>query len=288
MKLIFVHGRAQAKKNPENLKKIWIESLKVGLRKSGLDLPISEKDIIFPYYGDLLDQLIIDYNRPVEGVITKGSQSNFSDARFFNDFLVEVALNSDVSINGIEEENANNVKEKGPLNWEWIHCILKAIDRKSYWSEMSLKKFTYDVFLYLTISVIKEEVQNKIFTDLGNEPFVLVSHSLGSIVSYDILRERPELKTKKFITLGSPLGITAVKKHLKNPIKMPECIEMGWYNAYDERDVVALKSLDDKHFNINPAIKNSNHVRNHTSNRHGIEGYLDDQQVAKEIYDSLK
>jgi hypothetical protein len=70
---------------------------------------------------------------------------------------------------------------------------------------------------------------------------------------------------------------------------MPECVDKknGWFNAYDERDFVALHPLDKEHFNINPPIENKNNVDNHTPNRHGIVGYLNDVDVAKRIYDAL-
>jgi hypothetical protein len=56
------------------------------------------------------------------------------------------------------------------------------------------------------------------------------------------------------------------------------------------RDVVALYPLDTKSFPLdpaNPAIENKTDVRNRTANRHGIAGYLDDQEVARRIYDAL-
>ena len=58
----------------------------------------------------------------------------------------------------------------------------------------------------------------------------------------------------------------------------------------DERDVVALYSLEPAFFPLDPAnppIENKRDVRNRTRNRHGISGYLDDKEVAKRIYDAL-
>ena len=58
----------------------------------------------------------------------------------------------------------------------------------------------------------------------------------------------------------------------------------------DEGDVVALYPLDSNSFPldpVNPAIENKTNVHNHTDNRHGIEGYLDDRDVAQWIYDAL-
>ena len=61
----------------------------------------------------------------------------------------------------------------------------------------------------------------------------------------------------------------------------------GWFNAMDQRDVVALYPLDGTHFPIDPAIENKTDVDNDTENRHGISGYLTDKVVAKRIYDAL-
>jgi hypothetical protein len=287
MKLILIHGRAQGGKDHISLRKTWIATLEAGLKKSGLSLPVSNEDVIFPFYGDLLDKLVDEYNVPVETIIKRGVESNSTDARFFHDFLLEVADNSNISLQEIAEEKTTEITERGPLNWEWVHSILKAIDKKSSWSEASLKKFTYDVFLYLTIPAIRQEINENVISSFANETCVVVGHSLGSIVSYNLLRESSSIKAFKFITVGSPLGINAVKKYLKSPIKMPDCVKNGWFNAYDERDIVALKPLNKEYFNINPSIKNKNDVDNHTSNRHGIEGYLNDKDIAREIYNAL-
>ena len=60
-----------------------------------------------------------------------------------------------------------------------------------------------------------------------------------------------------------------------------------WLNAYDTRDMVALKPLDSAHFPIHPPIHNKGDANNHTENRHGIIGYLDDPDVARLLWDVL-
>ena len=288
MKLILIHGRSQGEFEQNDLRTIWINTLKEGLAKSGLTLPIAEENIIFPYYGKLLDQLVLDYGKPVKEIVEKGAGTSAADARFFHDFLQEVADNADISTAEIEQQNSAMVTEKGPLNWGWVQAILQAIDKKSKWSEASLKKMTYDVFLYLTIPGIKDEINSEIKKAFDNEACVVVGHSLGSVVGYNVLRDNPSFSACKYITVGSPLGITAVKKYLKTPIKMPDCVQNGWFNAFDDRDVVALNPLNTKYFDIDPSIENKSDIRNQTSNRHGIIGYLNDKTVAKEIYDALK
>jgi hypothetical protein len=86
------------------------------------------------------------------------------------------------------------------------------------------------------------------------------------------------------VTVGSPLAIMVIKRALA-PMKHPGCIG-HWFNAMDECDVVALYPLDSRHFPIHPDIENKTDVENHTENRHGIAGYLDDVVVARRIYDA--
>ena len=69
---------------------------------------------------------------------------------------------------------------------------------------------------------------------------------------------------------------------------MPECVQHGWFNAFDDGDFVALNPLDNTHFPIlTGTIENKNNVVNQTDNQHGIVGYLNDAVVAKQIYDAL-
>jgi hypothetical protein len=111
---------------------------------------------------------------------------------------------------------------------------------------------------------------------------------LGTVVAYNLLRREGmplRWNIPLLVTLGSPLGVTAIRSSLR-PIKHPECVAK-WFNAMDERDVVALYPLTRGNFDIDPEIENKTDVDNHTTNRHGISGYLNDKAVAKRIYDAL-
>lgn len=286
MNLILIHGRDQQGKDPSELKKEWLDTLKKGLSKSGLELP-EDVNIVFPFYGDLLDALSKDIRNPdsIEGVIAKGDIEE-KQLTFYFEILSEMAVNA-----GINDKEISDLligeREKGPLNWGWIQIIMKALDAHSPFGDFTLEKSTFDVFVYLTIPAIRIKV-NKFITDsIPPGPTVVVGHSLGSVVGYNVLQQLAGQNIKKYITIGSPLGLNSIKNHLSTPLKMPSSVSNGWYNAYDERDFVALNPLDKSHFNISPSIVNSNHVKNKTDNRHGIVGYLNDAAVAKEIYNAL-
>ena len=127
------------------------------------------------------------------------------------------------------------------------------------WSELSMHqtKAAAAIIEYFghtdhSYHFIKEEINVEDAIDEAI-PCVVVGHSLGSIVTYLVLKNNPNYQVKKFITLGSPLGLRAIADYLEPPLVLPECIQGDaadrWYNAYDERDFIALHPLDKKHFN---------------------------------------
>ncbi len=291
MKLILIHGRAQEGYEETALKEAWVKSLNKGLENAKLTLP-EAVTIEFPYYGKLLKSLVDQANAKsmrdgggTRGLAPRANES--AEIEFFESFLGEIATNAADTKTEKAELEAIQVKTRGITNWEITQKLLAYLDKKDTLGDWTLKNFTRDVFMYLTTKSIKRQVNERVQKSFDPEPCVVVAHSLGSIVSYLVLKNNPQLHIKKFITVGSPLGLTSVRKYLELPLGMPESVKNGWFNAYDERDVVALNPLDQVNFNIKPAVDNKNDVKNHTKNRHGIEGYLEDAEVAKQIYDAL-
>ncbi len=289
-KLVFIHGRAQQKKDSLALKGEWIAAFRQGLAKNNLQLPIPEQDIRFPYYGDTLDQLVAGASlADAAKVIIRGPQSQ-AERAFLQDVLEEVRKKAGITEAEIDGEIPAEVVERGPLNWGWVQGILKVIDRKiPFGSGSSVALFTRDVFEYLTKIGIRDAIETGVLQAVHpNEPTVVVSHSLGTVVAYNILRREGVARQwdiPLFVTLGSPLGVTKIRQSI-SPTTYPECARR-WFNAFDDRDVVALYPLEKPHFSVTPAITNKVDVQNHTENRHGIGGYLDDAVVAKTIYDAL-
>ena len=304
--LVFVHGRLQGGKDPGTLKANWIDTLKKGLKKSQLDLPIPEDRIRFPYYGDTLDQLVAGVSESdVAKIVVRGpdGQPDLEQQAFIAAVLEEaarkVAAKQGLSDEQMEAEvlamaavRGGNVGvvERGPLNWEWVQSILSFIDQRvPGGSATSLALFTRDVYQYVTNRGLRKNINDGMCAAMtSGVESVVVGHSLGTVVSYWILRDDGgprQWKVPLYVTVGSPLAVTKIREQLK-PIRYPECAA-HWFNAMDPDDVVSLYPLDSKHFNVSPAIENKTDVDNHTDNQHGIEGYLDDPVVASKIYDAL-
>lgn len=286
MKLVFIHGRAQAGKDPIMLRTQWEDALKQGLQAAQLAWP-QGLTIEFPFYGDALDGLIKNLNTPLmTEVMTRGAPIDSGELAFRGELLYEMATQSGISDAEIQAYYAGEPKERGPLNWEWVQSILKALD-KTPLGEPAIDIFTRDVYVYLTYRVVRKAIDEIVAEQLKTGPCIVVGHSLGSVVGYNVLSKLPAtMDVRLYVTLGSPLGIEVIKRRLDKPLAMPSCVKQ-WYNAMDERDVVALYPLTAEHFSIEPRIENKINVDNFTDNRHGIAGYLSDPDVARKIHEAL-
>jgi hypothetical protein len=286
-RLLLVHGRGQEGQDPALLKSEWIDALNRGAGKLDLALPAGI-DVAFPYYGDTLDNFARQLDIPLTSDIqARGGLGDDEFLAFQANFADAVRQSAGITDAQVDAEYGPNPKPKGPLNWEWVQAILSAIDRYGGgMGQKTLEIFTRDVFLYTTRAGVRDEIDRIVASQMTEEPTVVVGHSLGTVVSYSILRsDRRRLRVPLYVTVGSPLGVRSVRDQFR-PLRFPTPVD-AWYNAFDDRDVVALYPLDAANFPVQPNIENHSAVKNHTSNRHGIVGYLDDPAVAKRILDAL-
>ena len=178
----------------------------------------------------------------------------------------------------------------GPQNWGWVQAILEVLDKNEPLSTKMVALVTKDVAKYLSDATIRNHINDGVLQGVkpGQEA-VVVSHSLGTVVAYNVLMSRPSafpnVTVPLFVTLGSPLGVAAIKTRLK-PHTFPKPVTK-WYNALDKDDVVSLFPLTPAHFATGGTIENNDTVDNWTDNQHSIGGYLDDKNVAKKVFDAL-
>lgn len=287
MKLVMIHGRGQAGQNPEQLKQKWLAALRYGCDRGQVQLP-ADTVVEFPYYGDLLAHLVAQVGAPLgQEFRAKGGVSVPNEA-LQGEILLEIAARAGVRESDIRLEVGNLPIQKGPANWEWVQAVIRALDRVPGLNSRLIAAFTRDVYVYLTYAGVRTQIDQVIADALGDGPCVVLAHSLGSVVAYNVLRSRPATpRYPQLVTVGSPLGIRAIKQQLATPLLSPPCVS-HWFNAYDDRDVVALVPLDAERFNVTPPIENKGDVLNFTDNRHGIEGYLADPVVAQRVVQRLQ
>lgn len=289
--LVFVHGRAQERLDSIALKKEWIDAWQAGLDKAGLAMPIAETDVRFPYYGDTLEQMTAGRSaEEAARIVVRGDGMDRAEKEFLQAWLKETQAECGISDAEVAAVVDPAVRERGVLNWGWVQGILSVLDTKVPGaSAASVALATKDVYSYLTKPAIRDTMDAGVRSAFAAATeAVVVSHSLGTVVAYNVLRRSDSaqgLHVPLFVTLGSPLAVTVVKKEIR-PISHPACAKR-WFNAMDDRDVVALFPLDGSHFDVEPSIENKTDVDNPTSNRHGISGYLGDPEVARRIHAAL-
>lgn len=286
--LVLVHGRAQQGRDPAELTRIWLDTLRLGLGRERSAI-LTEVDVQLPYYGEVLDQFVqgLHGSIPVD-ILVRGDPAGIDEdyRTFHTEIVEEMRLGLNLTDEQVELFLADGVRERGPLNWEWVQALLRAADAIPGVSAGAIERFTRDVYLYLSSTRVRRAVNGIVDAAIPSGKTVIIGHSLGSVVAYDVLRTtaRP-LDVSLYVTVGSPLGVGPIRRTLA-PLRFPTAVK-AWYNALDERDTVALHPLDAATFPVDPPVENFVKVRNGTENAHGITGYLNDPVVAKRIYDCL-
>lgn len=292
--LVLVHGRAQEFKDAVELKAQWVDALHAGLRAAGIDDKVPDERIRFAYYGQTLHDLVSGDPGSAAAVIVRGDgPQEASEAAFVHAVLQEVAEEAGVTDDEVREELDDPAIERGPLNWTWVRGLATVLDRHVPGASMTTVALTTkDVHRYLTNAAVRSVIDDGVRQAMPDDgEAVVVSHSLGTVVAYNLLRRESEAAgwtVPLLVTLGSPLGVTAIRNALRalRPIATPGGVGT-WFNAYDPQDIVSLYALDAAHFPVDPAIDNHGGVDNPTSNQHGISGYLGDPTVARRIHEAL-
>jgi subtilisin family serine protease len=99
-------------------------------------------------------------------------------------------------------------------------------------------------------SVMENSVRERINIDFDPDssggPFIVIGHSQGSMIAYNVLRQlqKNQCDVRLFVTIGSPLGIQEVQDVLKKlqpgaQLAVPDCVDR-WLNVAERLDPVAL------------------------------------------------
>ncbi|MFU8873213.1 hypothetical protein [Micromonospora sp. SL4-19] len=284
MRLVFVHGRSQGRKDPTELLLSWQNALTRGLELAGCPALDTSVEVRMPFYGRRLDELT--EAGPAPGDVVRRGPGNTVDP-VEGEFVLDIAHRAGITDEEISAEAGEAVVARGPQNWPFVLAAGRLVSRRIPWlGRELLPLLTTDVAAYLTRPHVTKEINGLVKADIGEGPVVMVGHSLGSVVAYWVLRtELPAVDVRLFLTVGSPLGIDVVKRYLPVPLGMPGGVRK-WLNAADRRDPVALFSRLDR--DVFPAdIENVDDIHNPEDNPHGIVGYLSDRIVCTRLSEAL-
>jgi hypothetical protein len=123
--------------------------------------------------------------------------------------------------------------------------------------------------------------------DAVTGPAVVITHSLGTVIAYDVLRE-PRFAGRRvplLVTLGSPLGYTEIQDVVTKPLQLPAPVQL-WANFADPLDAVTLDTSLADEFQGAPRIIDAR-VNNPSPNNHAACGYLGASRVRSTVTAAL-
>src|SRR5258708_3127453 len=157
--------------------------------------------------------------------------------------------------------------------------------------------FLADVHDFLYDNDLRAQMEQTLLDRMaaGGGPFVVVAHSQGTMIAYDVLRRlsRAQFHVPLFVTIGSPLGLTEVKDELRrwsgagDKLPFPACVDT-WVNVAERLDPVALDN--DISDDFTGAIKNTSGLfvnKDSPFHPHSATGYLRNAMVRTVVRDEV-
>lgn len=242
-RVVAVHGINQEYRGRHTIRSEWLPQLKDGLERAGCALE-SDDDFDCAFYGDI-------FRTETKAIGIPDYNEHDIDTEWEQALLVELwteVAKEDSDIAGPGESSM----DKGFIS-DVVHKALRALSRSNYFGGVTEKLVIHwlkQVGGYLHDPDLKRQIRNRVVESISEDTKVLIGHSLGSIVCYEVLCEHPEWPIEVFVSLGSPLGIQRLIFDQLDPVpkdglgRWPGNIK-HWINIADKDDIVALeKQLD--------------------------------------------
>lgn len=290
MKLVLIHGINQQDRQADELKAQWMSWLQAAMPDPAV---LSRAMITMPFYGTILDQLTQDAGRSF--AVAQGAEGpNTDELAFIASAMNEAASAAGISARDIALEQRSDsagVIEQGGVVSRQVNALARLLERWSPAHGKLLLPLVRQAYAYLRKPGVAPAIDAMVMPLLETGPTVIVSHSLGTVVSFKLLRAlaqvgRP-LNCPLYVTLGSPMGLQAVSAALGVPFQIPPGVAR-WVNAVEPGDKVTLgKALDASTFCS--GIENIMDIDNDSGGSlHDVRGYLSDRRIAARVEMALR
>lgn len=287
MNVLMIHGIGQEGSTQQELIDKWTSSL-----HSVAPGLLNGSTVNMAYYGTTLADWTTGKAKNAVGMGADDTEVDIGDdeeVKFLASALGEALVKSGVGEAEIEAALAEAGNDAVPMDTFFgrrIVGLVRALEKISPAKGSVLLRVVKQGHTYLFAPGAGTAVDAIVRPYLQKSPQVLITHSLGTVIAFKLLREMEaqgkNVEIPLLITMGSPLGLDAFKKKIGPPRRKPSFVK-HWKNFYDPSDIVALgKALDANTFAAE--IENDGTVNNQTNNAHGIIGYL----LHKGVIDALK
>lgn len=306
--IVLVHGMAQEQETADSLEQTWLPALAGGIRTAG--------------YGDLADR--IWRNHHSEGSIdvrmaAYGDLFTTPDAQGSDDGLdaldpEELTLAESLAAEWLNRaagradhpDHEIAVRELGFLDpaheamgikEEAVRSMINAATKLPWFGLRAmavaelLKRPLRQVTAYMTDRALHDEIQSRVLAHVGPETKVIVGHSLGSVVAYEVAAQQLTNRLPLLLTIGSPLGLRSIIYDRLQP-RPPEYPSgtRRWVNIADRNDLVAaepnLTGLFERNRPADAILESGWTVKNGAKPHQG-EYYLGKREVGKPIAETL-
>jgi hypothetical protein len=255
----FIHGIGR-KPTADALLGIWRRSLAGG--PGGIDLGAEGVSSSMVYWADVLypepdpdvaahessneyEALASDVEDVGEGISLQRAEDAEWLARLGGKLLLQEAM-TDAMQEAPPPPRPGGADERFPVPWVLKQKFLAAFLRDVHHYLFDVEHEPRPGERYR----VRQEIRRRFVAALkeaaaAGRPQVVVSHSMGTVVAYDCLKNVPDCPpVDALVTLGSPLGLDEVQDRLAPGWSRADGfphgkVAGGWVNVFDRLDVVA-------------------------------------------------
>ena len=282
--IIGIHGLSNKPKEAQ-LYEWWLKAINDGLAKVG-GTPVSAAQFKLAYWADLMYPAFDPNPEPYTESDTDevdDDPSKLIDVgrEFFSGIIGKFG---DLKVQMTDSERIEGIK----------NAIRKKIveDLAAYYDDNSTIQFTNNRAGTQTRAALRAVLRELIEQHQADD-LLVIGHSMGSIIAYDVLRSLrdTDVKVRRLVTIGSPLGLANVKDKTrtewddKDGPFVPEVLTEGWANYGDRKDLVCTDlTLENEYkasggFGVQDVFV-SNGYRHGEHNHHKSYGYLRTDSLA--------
>jgi hypothetical protein len=291
--IIAIHGLGN--KPPKTvLEKWWRLALIEGLKTNKYNTALPEFEMV--YWSDIL------YEKPLDTAETDAESPYFIDEQYTKapeHFPVEDYSTRRKVVDYMGKQmNRIFLNDDLTLNYSFISDVI--INR--YFKDLEIYYQDTSFGINKPEGKVSELIRERLYKKLQdhrNDNIMLISHSMGTIIAFDVLTFLlPDIRINTFITMGSPLGLPVIiskiaaeqrkRRFSDNVLRTPPGIIRNWYNFSDILDTVAFNYKLSDYFhcnktNIRPIdyLIVNNYEINGKRNPHKSFGYLRTPEFSK-------
>lgn len=317
-RLVIIHGRDK-KPDRETMLRLVKKSLITGLERvnenAAKKVSLEEIPITFVYYGDINNALLLEKIKENPKLMERMKEVNG------NWYVQDDYYDHDLQV--LIERPTEQLTKKNYHQLIKDQKLLSLVDEAATVVSpfLSLFDMSYDLIrallpdlgAYLNSRVVGSEIRERLQSSLAkalnkDEDIMLISHSMGCMVSYDVLwkfsrmSEYRHLWGKKinvWLTIGNPLGEPAVKKGLydsneprdgRYPKNIKKWINISAVDDYIAHDTSVEDDFDQMvNEHLVEKITDESLIYNFWKdqfgkcNPHNLFGYLNHPHVANQI-----